>query len=295
MPIVTMTQLLADARKGGYVVCYCESWNLESLQAVLEAAEESRSPIIAGFNGEFLLHSLKAHPENLALYAALGLARRDISVPVAFLLNETDDFEQLKRGIELGFTAVMVESETLSLDEYRQLVKAVVRVAHPKQVSVEAQIGQLRDARLGAGAREEVTDPELARTFVEETGVDALGVSIGNVHVMTEGKATIDLEALRRISAAVKIPLVLHGGSGFPPELAREVAALGVAKINFGTVLKQAYLAATAKAMDHYQESRNPHALLGMGGEQDILVAAREGVKVKVKELLSLYGSAGRA
>ena len=295
MPIVTMTQLLADARKGGYIVCYCESWNLESLQAVLEAAEESRSPIIAGFNGGFLLQSLRAHPENLALYAGMGLARRDISVPVAFLLNETDDFEQIKRGIDLGFNAVMVESETLSLDEYRQLVKAVVRVAHLKHVSVEAQIGQLRDARLGAGSRAEITDPRLARMFVEETGVDALGVSIGNVHVMTEGKATIDLEALRGIAAEVKVPLVLHGGSGFPPELVREVAALGVAKINFGTVLKQAYLASTAKAMNRYKESRNPHAFLGMGGEQDILVAAREGVKAKVKELLRWYGSAGKA
>src|SRR3954451_21966751 len=108
MPLVSMVQLLADARRDGYAVCYCESWNLESLQAVLEAAEEAQSPIIVGFNGGFLMHPSRRRPENLAFYAGMGLAVRQSTVPVAFLLNETDGLAQIEQAMDLGFNAVMV-------------------------------------------------------------------------------------------------------------------------------------------------------------------------------------------
>jgi fructose-bisphosphate aldolase class II len=290
-----MTQMLADARSGGYAVCYCESWNLESLQAVIEAAEEIHSPIIAGFNGGFLMHASRPRPERLAYYAGLARALRETSVPVAFILNETDDLAQIEEGLELGFNAVMVESGRLGAEDYRQLVKKVVRIAHARDISVEAQIGHLPngwDSGQGCG---EVTDPRVARAFVEETGIDALGVSIGNVHILTRGKASIDIASLRRIQAEVKIPLVVHGGTGFPPESAGEVIGLGVAKFNFGTNLKQIYLAAVREKLSDYVEPMNPHVFLGMGGKKDILVAAREAVKQKVKELIKAYGYAGRS
>jgi ketose-bisphosphate aldolase len=294
MPLVSMVQLLADARRDGYAVCYCESWNLESLQAVLEAAEEVQSPIIAGFNGGFLMHPSRRRPENLAFYAGMGLAVRQSSVPVAFLLNETDGLSQIEQGMDLGFNAVMVESAHLGLDEYRQMVKKVVGLAHARNVSVEAQIGHLPDGWAGSSDKGQITDPDLAMAFVEETGIDALSVSIGNVHVLTKGKACVNLRVLRTIQAQVKIPLVVHGGTGFPPEYAGEVIALGVAKFNFGTVLKQAYLDAIRKKLADYKEPMNPHTFLGMGGEQDILVGGREAVKDKVKELIHIYGFAGR-
>src|SRR5436190_14854370 len=126
MPLMSMNQLLADAKSGGYALCYCESWNLESLQAVMEAAEELRSPVIAGFNGGFLMHPSRPKPERLAYYAGLATALRRSSEPVAFLLNETDDLAQIEEGIELGFNAVMVESARLGAKEYAQLVKKVV-------------------------------------------------------------------------------------------------------------------------------------------------------------------------
>ena len=286
-----MIELLADARRGRYAVCYCESWNLESLQAVVEAAEEEQAPIIVGFNGGFLIHPARSRRENLAYYAALGLALRQSTAPMAFLLNETDDLSQIEQGIDLGFNAVMVESAHLQLDEYRRLVKKVVAIAHARSASVEAQVGQLSDSLHSHG---QMTDPVAARAFVEETGIDALSVSIGNVHVLTKGKASIDTAALRKICAAVKIPLVLHGGSGLPPECAEEVIDLGVAKFNFGTVLKQAYLAAVRKKLANYKEPMNPHLFLGMGGQEDILIAGREAVKLKVKEIIRMYGFAGK-
>ena len=168
-------------------------------------------------------------------------------------------------------------------------------MAHGAGASVEAAVGCLPDASGATNARGRVTDPDAARVFVEETGIDALAVSVGNVHILTQGKASIDLEALRRIRDVVSVPLVLHGGTGTPMELARDFIRSGVAKINFGTVLKQAYLAAIRERLAEYREPASPHPFLGMGGDQDILTAGREAVRMKVRELVATCGSAGQA
>src|SRR5580658_5369364 len=114
MPLVSMNALLAGARSGGYAVCYCESWNMESLQAVIEAAEELRAPIVAGFNGGFLMHPGRPHPERLVYYSCLAAAVRASSAPIAFLLNETDDLAQIEEGLHAGFNSVMVENASLA-------------------------------------------------------------------------------------------------------------------------------------------------------------------------------------
>jgi fructose-bisphosphate aldolase class II len=287
-----MKQMLADAMAGGYAVCYCESWNLESLQAVVEAAEEMRAPSIAGFNGGFLGRTCRSQPERLVFYGGMAAALQESIVPVSLILNETDDLAQIEEGLEHGFNAVMVENHALAPEEYMRLVKQVVQMAHTKGVTVEAQVGHLPngwDAGQGTG---QITNPKEAHKFVAETGIDALGVSIGNVHIMTEGKASVDLSALARIREATQVPLVIHGGTGFPREQAREAIALGVAKFNFGTTLKQVYLKALREKLAQYTEPMNPHPFLGMGGEKDILVAAREAVKKRVKELIETYGFA---
>jgi len=290
MPLASMTDLLAAARSGGYALCYCESWNLESLQAVVEAAEQLGSPTIAGFNGGFLRHSSRSKPERLAFYGALSRALEASAVPVAFLLNETDDLAQIQAGLELGFNSIMIESDYLPPEQYRSLVKEVVQLAHGRGVSVEAQIGRLPHGGEKGHPDGQFTDPKVAGAFVRETGIDALGIAIGNVHILTQGKAAVDLERLAAIREQVDVPLVIHGGTGFPPESARQAIALGVAKFNFGTNLKQTYLAALGQALAHYSEPMNPHPFLGMGGSQDILVRAREALKVKVMELIQNYG-----
>ena len=289
MPLVSMNSLLAAAKSEGYAVCYCESWNLESFQAVLEAAEEFGAPIITGFNGGFLKHSGRTKPDRLAYYAGLRVALEHSSIPAAFILNETDDLAQIQEGMELGFNAIMVESDYLEPGKYLQLVKEVVRQAHTEGITVEAQIGRLPHGSESGHTSGQTTSPELARAFVEQTGIDALGIAIGNVHILTQGKADIDVGLLSQIHEAVGIPLVVHGGTGFPPEFAPQVIKLGVSKFNFGTNLKQAYLAALRKALAHYSEPMSPHPFLGMGGKEDILCAARQAVKERVKELLRIY------
>ncbi len=285
--MVSMNKLLADAKAGGYAVCYCESWNLESLQAVIEAAEELGCPMIAGFNGGFLMHPQRPSPERLAYYGSLVAAVKTSSAPIAFLLNETDDLAQIKDGLAAGFNAVMVENASLGLADYRKLVKEVVQLAHAKGYAVEAQIGHLANGTEGGG---EMTDPKLAQAFIEETGIDALGVAIGNVHILTRGQAEINLDSLEQIRCVTDIPLVIHGGTGFPADRAGDVIRLGVAKFNFGTNLKQAYLAAVRTKLANYAEPMSPHPFLGMGGDKDILSAGRVAVKQKVKELVRAYG-----
>lgn len=290
MALTSMSDILADAKRGGYSVCYCESWDLPSLQAVVEAAEICQVPTIIGFNGAFLMHEGRARSEVLSYYAGLGLAAAESSnLPMALLLNETDSLEQIERGIDVGFNAVMVENANCDYVEYLELVKKVTCLAHARNVSVEAQVGHLPD---GCGNQEghgEITDADQAKEFAEATGIDALGISIGNVHVQLEGKSTVDMDALRRIQSVVEIPMVVHGGTGFPADRAQDVIRLGVAKFNFGTNLKQVYLSALKEKLKGYCESMNPHPVIGMGGDQDVMTAARDAVRSKAVEIIRNY------
>jgi fructose/tagatose bisphosphate aldolase len=224
----------------------------------------------------------------------LALALSEVSVPVGFLLNETDDFSQIEQGLKVGFNAVMVDNEHLEPDQYRNLVIMTVRLAHRAGASVEAALGRLPSPWNGEHGGVDITDPAAARSFARDTAIDALGVSVGNIHIVTRGKTAIDLDALARIRESVQVPLVLHGGTGIAPEQIPSAIHLGVAKINFGTALKQVYLAAVQKALATYHEPLNPHPFLGMGSEQDILMAGREAVRRKARELITLCGSAGK-
>jgi ketose-bisphosphate aldolase len=293
MSIESLSEMLSQAQREGYAVPYAESWNLESLEAVIDAAEESRSPIIVGFNGGFLRHPQRERGENLAFYGCFREALETAKVPVAFILNESDDLEQIREAIDLGFNAIMPESEGLEVDDYRALVKEVVRLAKPQGVWVEAQIGLL-PAGANHNGSGSITDPELAADFVEDSGIDALAISIGNVHILTKGKATVDLEAVRRIRERVSIPLVVHGGTSLTAESLRDLAALGVAKVNFGTVLKQAYLEAVRESLSKYHAPMSPHEFLGKGGPNDIMMAGRKAVKHEVLRLIDVCGAKGR-
>ncbi len=294
MPLLCLSDLLVEAQRHAYAVPYAESWNLESLEAVIDAANESQSPIIAGFNGGFLRHPGRKAPENLAFYGCYREAIDTAKVPVAFILNESDDLEQIRCAMKLGFNAVMPENEGLTVEAYRKLVKAVVRLARPRGVWVEAQLGVLPAGSANHDGHGSTTDPDLAAEFVEDTGIDALAISIGNVHILTEGKAVVNLDLVRRIRAKVSIPLVVHGGTSLTAETLHELVGLGVAKINFGTILKQVYLEAIRRSLAQYRKPLSPHEFLGKGGPEDIMTAGREAVKKEVMRLIELCGAKGR-
>lgn len=295
MPLESIPRLLAGCRAGGYAVGYFESWNLESLQGVLDAAEQTRSPVIVGFSGEFLSGRERLAPERLALYGALGRAAAEASsVPCGFIFNECPDDSWVLAAIESGFNLVMPADPTCSYDGYVRRVQRIVAHAHARQVAVEAELGELPCGVAGhEGHPGQLTDPEVAQRFVSETGVDLLAVSVGNIHVQLTGETDLDPERLAAIHARVPVPLVLHGGTGIAPQSLQAAIRLGVAKVNYGTYLKQAYLKAVRAAIS--AESGDPHDLLGRGGPRDVLVAGRLAVRDAVLQRIGLLGCCGRA
>jgi len=295
MPLEPIHCLMRRCHEGGYAIGYFESWNLESLQGVLDAAEQTRSPIIIGFNGEFLSRGDRLAAERLALYGAMGnAAAESASVPCGLIFNECPNDSWTVDAAAAGFNLVMPADPHASYDDYVRRVRQIVRHCHERQVAVEAEIGELPSAASGCvEGGGQMTDPALAEQFVKETGVDLLAVSVGNVHIHIGGEQDLDLDQLAAIRARVPVPLVLHGGTGITAESVKEAIPLGVAKVNYGTYLKQSYLKAVRAAFSH--DVPNPHEMLGLGGPRDVLVAGRLAVRDAVLERIDLLGCCGRA
>ena len=282
-------------RDGRYAVGYFESWNLESLQGVLDAAEQTRSPIIIGFNGDFMSRAGRRAPERLALYAAMGKAAAESStVPCGLIFNECPNDPWVLDAADAGFNLVMPADPGAPYENYLRRVRQIVQHCHERHVAVEAELGELP---CGASGRvrcdAECTDPALAEEFVRATGVDLLAVSVGNVHIQMSGQQDLDLERLAAIRDRVSTPLVLHGGTGISAGSIKEAIRLGVAKVNYGTYLKQRYLAAVLATLA--QEQSNPHELLGMGGGSDVMIAGRLAVRDAVLERIDTLGCCGNA
>lgn len=295
MPLEAIGRMMRRALDRGYAVGYFESWNLESLQGVVDAAEEARAPIILGFNGDFLSRPTRQAAERLSWYAALGRAAAEsASVPCGLIFNECPRDEWVRAAIDGGFNLVMPADPEAPAADYTARVAALARLAHERGIAIEAELGELPCGAGGGAPRGgAATDPEDASTFVAATGVDLLAVSVGNVHILTNGRAGLDLDRLAAIRRKVDIPLVLHGGTGIDDDSLRRAVAMGVAKVNYGTHLKRSYLDAIREALG--VECTDPHRLLGIGGPEDVLVAGRRAVREAVLERIGLLGCCGQA
>jgi ketose-bisphosphate aldolase len=293
MPLTPIHGLMEHATAHSYAVGYFESWNLESLQGVLDAAEEARAPVIIGFNGEFLSRPDREAAERLRLYGALGAAAADLaSVPCGFIFNECSREDWVQHAVSAGFNLVMpVPSEGETEEHYTARVASFTEYAHERGVAVEAELGTLP---FGMGETDgEATNPRSTAAFVAATKVDLLAISVGNVHVLLEGRRKLNLDSIAAIHQSVSVPLVLHGGTGIDDESLGQAIRLGVAKVNYGTVLKQRYLGAVRRALG--SDDSNPHHLLGYGGPADVMVAGRYAVREAVLEKMALLGCCGKA
>jgi len=295
MPLEPASGLLASAVRNHYAVGYFESWDIASLEGVIDAAEQSRAPVIVGFNGDFLARPDRTLPARLEWYAAVGRAAAESArVPCALMFNECSVDAWVERAAEAGFNLVMLADERADCAELTRRVATLARLAHSRDVAVEAELGVLpRSAAERSPTRQSLTDPEQAAAFVRQTGVDLLAVSIGNVHLLLDGQCDLDLPHLAAIRRKVDIPLVLHGGSGIASGSIAQAIALGVAKVNYGTYLKQRCLAAVRRALAG--SHANPHCLLGDGGDRDLIVVARQAVRNAVLERIGLLGCCGKA
>ena len=287
MALAPLTALLADARAGGYALGYFEAWDGYSLEAVVQAAEAERAPVIIGA-GCLLGHQPWFDGGGIELLGALGgEAARQAEVPVALLLNETHTLEQSLRGLDAGFNAVMMHTADT------QVVAELAAAAHDRGAAVEGELGDLPDAVHGGTSS--LTDPDEAAAFVEATGVDCLAVSVGNVHLLAHGSAAIDLDRLRAIHERVPVPLVIHGATGFPRDAIAPAIAAGVAKFNVGTVLRTAFLRGLTEAVAELPAEPDVHAAIGSHGPDDVLETGKAAMAEAVRSLIRQYGASGRA
>ena len=278
-----MHQLLRPAYEGGYAVPSFCAWNAEVTETILQVASDLRAPVILMSGpGEFPLNS----PETLARITRVLVEAYNI--PVALHLDHGDSPELVRTCLKAGYTSVMLDYSTRPFDENVAALKQAVAMAHPLGMTVEGEIGsvgKVDNSTVEGGDDSTLTDPAEAARYAELTGVDALAVSIGNAHGIYTRLPVFDFERLEQIRRAVRVPLVLHGGSGTQPEYIRKAVALGMAKINVASELCQAF-------RDTYAEQ---HAGGRKGWLPTMLGAARPAMAKVVERWLLLSGAAGKA
>lgn len=284
MPLIPVSELLKQAEAGGYAVGAFNCNNMEIIQAIIEAAEAERAPVIMQASQGAIKY---AGIDYIAAMAKLAAGRA--FVPVAVHLDHGTSFEQVMRCIRAGFSSVMIDASKLPLAENIALTKKVVEAAHAVGVSVEAELGKIGGTEddITVTDREALfTDPGEAGFFVRETGVDSLAVAIGTAHGQYRGTPELDFPRLEKIKKTVKIPVVLHGSSGVPDDAIREAIRLGVRKVNIDTNIREAFTAAARKVMEARPGEIDPRNILG---------PAREAAAAVIREKIRLFGSSDKA
>ena len=243
--IYSLKQLLTVARQGGFAVGAFSPRYTPLIRAILRAAEATDSPVIVQISQiELKWHQLSV--DEFARQFRLQFEELQTTVPVGLHLDHTSDFALIQAAVAAGFTSVMLDASALPLEENIAETRRVVAFAHAHAVSVEAELGRIGSAdRVETETDQELfTDPQEAAFFVEQTGIDALAVSVGTAHgVYRVRQPRIDIERLKAIRALTPVLLVLHGGSGTPLEMIRNAIQLpggGVSKVNIATDLELA-------------------------------------------------------
>ena len=281
--LVNMKGMLDAANRDGYAVMAVNSVNMEMARAVVEAANEMRSPIILQM-GRSQMARL-AHPQDI-LPMIIPMAER-ADVPVCLNLDHGPDYETEINAVHYGFTNLMIDASSLPFEENVRRTRVIVDLAHAKGISVEAELGHVGQAADGDGRTADMfTNVAQAVEFVERTGVDALAVAIGTAHgKYPDGYVPkLDFERLAELKAALRMPLVLHGGSGSGAENIRRAVAGGINKIN---VCTDAFHAAeTAMKAKWAAEPQTDYL--------NIMTVAEAAIKAFVKDYIAMIGSANR-
>lgn len=296
MPVTCLPELLANAKRGRYAVGYFEAWDVYSLEAVLAAAEAERSPVIIGIGGLSANHEwLGRHGVEIYGSVCAALARRS-KVPTAILFNEAESFAEAAGALGAGYNSVMIHTQGWEWDRLVADTTALVAASHALDIAVEGEVGSLAEMGIDGQIDTSIghmTEVAQAIEFVKLTGVDCLSVAVGNVHfVTTDFVPQISVERIREIDDAVDVPLVLHGGSGTPPDQMQAAIAAGITKINVGTKLKRVYGAAMQEAV---AAGGDPNVLYGSRFADDVNVRAAAALTAEVRRLIRVFGSDEKA
>ncbi|EUJ32729.1 fructose-bisphosphate aldolase [Listeria floridensis FSL S10-1187] len=284
MPIVNMTDMLNKALAGKYAVGQFNINNLEWTQAILKAAESEKAPVILGvsegaakYMGGF----------NTVVKMVHGLVEDlKITVPVAIHLDHGSSFDSCKAAIDAGFTSVMIDGSHHPIDENVAMSKQVVDYAHPKGVSVEAEVGTVGGTEDGVTGGINYADPQECLRVVKEAGIDALAAALGSVHGPYHGEPKLGFDEMKEISELTGTPLVLHGGSGIPEHQIKKAIELGHSKINVNTECQIVWTAAVREKLNSDKDVYDPRKVIGPGVDAIIKT---------VKEKIQEFGSNGKA
>jgi len=285
--IVSVKKILNDAKNGGYAVGAFNTFNLETTRAIIEGAQEMRSPVIVQVTektmeyagGRGIFHLIKNDAE---FYAP--------EIPVGIHLDHGRSFEIIQRAVTIGFTSVMYDGSWKKYADNLEITKKVADFCHEKGIDVQAELGKV--PYLGEGEMTEadwqksMTDPGQAEEFVKVTGVDSLAVAIGNAHgFFKERKPDFGrLEMINKLTAG--LPLILHGASDWENSRVEEVIKRGVVCFNVDTALRLAFINNLINSLkDQNSSSFDIRNILG---------EAREAVKDMVKEKVKFFGSDGK-
>lgn len=284
MPLVNPSKMLQDARSGGYCVGAFNLVDFLTLQAIVEAAEARRAPVI--------LQTSSASIKQLGIKTLVALARAaaaDATVPVALHLDHGTDREVLREAIHAGYSSVMIDGSKHPFDENVARTRDVVEEAHAHGVAVEGEIG------IVAGVEDDIvvhqdaaiyTTPEEAIEFQRRTGVDFLAPAIGTAHGFYKVQPRLDIETLRHIADAAPCPVVVHGGTGLPFDVVRQLVQAGAAKMNVSTQIKQTLIEGLYGYISEHRTEYNPIKLLDH---------TKKGLVAMIGEYMDVLGSAGKA
>lgn len=287
MALVSMKEMLLTAKEKGYAVGQFNINNLEYAQAILEAAEEEKSPVILGVS-EGAARYIGGFKVAVAITKTL-METMDITAPVAIHLDHGSSFEKCAEAIHAGFTSVMIDGSHLPLEENITLTKKVVELAHLHGVSVEAELGRIggqEDDLVVDDAEAMYAIPSECDQLVRETNVDCFAPALGSVHGPYKGEPNLGFDRMKEVMELTGIPLVLHGGTGIPLDDIQRAISLGSAKINVNTESQMMQTKKIREVLAEDTEVYDPRKYLGPG---------REAIKETVIGKMRDFGSSQKA
>ena len=281
MPYTTTKKMLKDAQRGRYAIAGFNADNFETIQGVIQAAEEMQAPVMIQTTEAMLKY---APPEEY--FGMVKALAGEASVPVALHLDHSKTTKSIIRCLRAGYTSFMIDGSMLPYEDNIEVTKEASSYCSACGLPIEAELGKITGKEDGLECAEsKYTDPLEAYKFVELTNVFSIAVMIGTAHGVYHGKPKLDFKRLEQIRDCVDIPLVLHGASGIIDKDIYKCIELGICKINFATELRQAYTQAVRGVLDD-KECFDPK-IFGL--------AAMEAVKTTAKHKIEICGSAGKA
>lgn len=284
MALENMKNMLLKAQEGRYAVGQFNINNVEWTGAILDEAQKLKCPVILGVSEGAMKYMGGWH-------TVVGMVKgyiedNNITVPVALHVDHGQSFESVKAAIDAGFTSVMIDGSHLPLEENIALTKKAVDYAHPRGVSVEAELGRVGGQEDNVVAESMYAVPSECVRMVNETGIDCLAPALGSVHGPYHGEPKLGFKEMEEIHELVKVPLVLHGGSGIPDFQLRMAIERGTCKINVNTECQQYWARIVREVIAKDKDVYDPRKIIGPG---------KKGIQQTMEEHCKVFGCIGKA